>query len=72
MTYPAFAFVQSLLHGSPEAQKAGELDNQQHSKVVGRGKYIHGFEGVCSWSFRHEPLSIPLEQRSPPGEAREA
>ncbi|KAL7417723.1 hypothetical protein BDY24DRAFT_346949 [Mrakia frigida] len=31
-------FVQSLLHGSAEA-KAQE--SQQHSKVVGRGKYVH-------------------------------
>jgi hypothetical protein len=36
--------VQSLLHGSPEAKKAGEIDLQQHSRIVGRGKYIHGFE----------------------------
>ncbi|KAF8899085.1 NIPSNAP-domain-containing protein [Infundibulicybe gibba] len=36
--------VQSLLHGSPEAKKAGELDILQHSRIVGRGKYIHGFE----------------------------
>ncbi|KAF8204033.1 NIPSNAP-domain-containing protein [Pholiota molesta] len=36
--------VQSLLHGSPEAKKAGDLEVQQHSRIVGRGKYIHGFE----------------------------
>jgi len=36
--------VQSLLHGSPEAKKAGDLDILQHSRIVGRGKYIHGFE----------------------------
>jgi len=36
--------VKSLLHGSPEAKEAGELENQQHSKLVGRGKYIHDFE----------------------------
>ncbi|PPQ79406.1 hypothetical protein CVT25_002676 [Psilocybe cyanescens] len=36
--------VQSLLHGSPEAKQAGDLDIQQHSRLVGRGKYIHGFE----------------------------
>ncbi|KAF8921923.1 hypothetical protein CPB85DRAFT_1209757 [Mucidula mucida] len=36
--------VQSLLHGSPEAKKAGEADVLQHSRLVGRGKYIHGFE----------------------------
>jgi len=33
--------VQSLLHGSPEAKKEEIL---QHSRLVGRGKYVHGFE----------------------------
>jgi hypothetical protein len=42
--FTRFISVQSLLHGSPEAKKAGELDIIQHSKIVGRGKYIHGFE----------------------------
>ncbi|KAJ2921022.1 hypothetical protein H1R20_g16073, partial [Candolleomyces eurysporus] len=36
--------VQSLLHGSEEAKKEGELESLQHSKLVGRGKYVHGFE----------------------------
>jgi hypothetical protein len=36
--------IQSLLHGSPEAKKAGELEVQQHSRLVARGKYLHGFE----------------------------
>ncbi|KAJ3517863.1 hypothetical protein NLJ89_g235 [Agrocybe chaxingu] len=36
--------VQSLLHGSPEAKEAGEQDTQQHSRLVGRGKYIHDIE----------------------------
>ncbi|KAJ7293060.1 hypothetical protein C8J57DRAFT_1268007 [Mycena rebaudengoi] len=35
--------IQSLLHGSPEAKQAGE-DVLQHSRLVGRGKYIHGIE----------------------------
>jgi len=39
-----FISVKSLLHGSPEAKKAGDLDTLQHSRIVGRGKYIHGFE----------------------------
>ncbi|KAF5388582.1 hypothetical protein D9757_004722 [Collybiopsis confluens] len=30
-----------------EAQEAGEADIQQHSRLVGRGKYIHGFEFHC-------------------------
>ena len=36
---------QSLLHGSPDARKASELETQQHSRLVARGKYVHGFEG---------------------------
>ncbi|KAJ3763434.1 NIPSNAP-domain-containing protein [Lentinula raphanica] len=39
--------VKHILHGSPEAQQAGEIDLQQHSKLVGRGKYVHGFEFHC-------------------------
>jgi len=39
-----FISVQSLLHGSPEAKKAGDLDVMQHSRLVARGKYLHGFE----------------------------
>ncbi|KAL0068580.1 hypothetical protein AAF712_004295 [Marasmius tenuissimus] len=34
----------SLLHGSPEAKKAGEAEVLQHSRLVGRGKYVHEFE----------------------------
>jgi len=37
---------QAILHGSPEAKKEGELESQQHSQLVGRGKYIHAFESV--------------------------
>ncbi|KAI0348293.1 NIPSNAP-domain-containing protein [Trametopsis cervina] len=36
--------VQSILHGSPEAQKEGDVHVQQHSRLVARGKYVHGFE----------------------------
>jgi len=36
--------VQTLLHGSPDARKAGEIEVQQHSRLVARGKYVHGFE----------------------------
>ncbi|EGO04629.1 hypothetical protein SERLA73DRAFT_173886 [Serpula lacrymans var. lacrymans S7.3] len=39
-----FISVQSILHGSPEAKEAGEVDIQQHSRLVARGKYVHGFE----------------------------
>ncbi|KAF8634901.1 hypothetical protein AX15_000649 [Amanita polypyramis BW_CC] len=33
--------VKSILHGSPEAK---EHELLQHSRLVGRGKYVHGFE----------------------------
>ncbi|KAI0066490.1 NIPSNAP-domain-containing protein [Artomyces pyxidatus] len=36
--------VQSILHGSPEAKQAGDVEVQQHSKLIARGKYLHGFE----------------------------
>ncbi|TDL28080.1 NIPSNAP-domain-containing protein [Rickenella mellea] len=36
--------VKSLLHGSPEAKAVGEVELQQHSRLVGRGKYVHAFE----------------------------
>jgi len=36
--------VRSLLHGSPEAKRAGDLETQQHSRLVARGKYVHAFE----------------------------
>ncbi|KAH8099830.1 NIPSNAP-domain-containing protein [Cristinia sonorae] len=36
--------VQSILHGSPEAKAEGDVQIQQHSKLVARGKYVHGFE----------------------------
>jgi len=36
--------VKSILHGSPEAKEASDVEMQQHSRVVARGKYLHGFE----------------------------
>jgi len=39
-----FISVQSILHGSPEAKQEGDVQIQQHSRLVARGKYIHGFE----------------------------
>jgi len=36
--------VQSILHGSKEAQEAGDNEIQQHSRLVARGKYLHGIE----------------------------
>ena len=39
---------QTLLHGSPEAKKEGEVEMLQHSKRIARGKYVHAFEGMYS------------------------
>ncbi|KAH9964258.1 NIPSNAP-domain-containing protein [Russula dissimulans] len=36
--------AQSLLHGSKEAKKAGDLEVQHHSRLIARGKYLHGIE----------------------------
>lgn len=36
--------LNSVLYGSEQAKKEGELEIQQYSRLVGRGKYIHGFE----------------------------
>lgn len=36
--------MQSLLHGSPVAKEEGDVQVIQHSKLVARGKYIHGIE----------------------------
>lgn len=38
--------IQSILHGSLEAKQEGDVQVQQHSKVIARGKYVHGFEGT--------------------------
>ncbi|KAG8936351.1 hypothetical protein FRC02_002944 [Tulasnella sp. 418] len=40
----ARGLLQTILHGSPQAKAEGEIEIQQHSKLVGRGKYIHAFE----------------------------
>ncbi|KDQ18252.1 hypothetical protein BOTBODRAFT_171909 [Botryobasidium botryosum FD-172 SS1] len=39
----SYSVVQSILHGSPEAKKEGDIEIQQHSKLIGRGKYVHSF-----------------------------
>ncbi|KAF8602047.1 NIPSNAP-domain-containing protein [Ceratobasidium sp. AG-I] len=36
--------LNSVLYGSETAKKEGELEIQQYSRLIGRGKYIHGFE----------------------------
>jgi len=35
---------QSILHGSKDAKETGDLEIQQHSRLVARGKYLHGIE----------------------------
>ncbi|KAK0455880.1 NIPSNAP-domain-containing protein [Armillaria borealis] len=54
--------VQSLLHGSPEAKKAGEVDILQHSRLVGRGKYVHGFEVHRVKSDKTEEYKVAAER----------
>ena len=51
---------QSLLHGSPEAKEAGDFEKMQHSRLVGRGKYIHGFESTLFLFFAKEQANIEL------------
>jgi hypothetical protein len=34
------------LHGSPTAKEEGELETQQHSRLVGRGKYIVSIHSI--------------------------
>ncbi|KAH9995959.1 NIPSNAP-domain-containing protein [Russula vinacea] len=36
--------TQSILHGSQEAKEVGDHEIQQHSRLVARGKYLHGME----------------------------
>ncbi|QRW09291.1 NIPSNAP protein [Ceratobasidium sp. AG-Ba] len=36
--------LNSVLYGSEQAKKEGELEIQQYSRLIGRGKYVHGFE----------------------------
>ncbi|KAI0081075.1 NIPSNAP-domain-containing protein [Panus rudis PR-1116 ss-1] len=36
--------VQTILHGSPEAKEEGDVQVLQHSRLVARGKYVHGLE----------------------------
>lgn len=38
--------AQSILHGSKEAKEAGDHEIQQHSRLVARGKYLHGIEST--------------------------
>ncbi|KAI0257062.1 NIPSNAP-domain-containing protein [Lactifluus subvellereus] len=36
--------LQSILHGSREAKEASEHEIYQHSRLIARGKYLHGIE----------------------------
>ena len=38
--------AQSILHGSKDAKEAGDHEIQQHSRLVARGKYLHGIEST--------------------------
>jgi hypothetical protein len=38
--------AQSILHGSKDAKESGDLEIQQHSRLVARGKYLHGIESA--------------------------
>ncbi|KAG9010316.1 hypothetical protein FRB94_010666 [Tulasnella sp. JGI-2019a] len=40
----ARGLIQAVLYGSEKAKEEGEVETLQHSKIVGRGKYIHAFE----------------------------
>lgn len=51
--------AQSILHGSKEAKEAGDHEIQQHSRLVARGKYLHGIEST-SHAYKKRPTRIPL------------
>ena len=50
--------AQSILHGSKEAKEAGDNETQQHSRLVARGKYLHGIEST-SHAYEKRPTRIP-------------
>lgn len=43
-TFKRSVSIKNIVYGSPEAKEAGEVELQQHSKIVARGKYLHVFE----------------------------
>jgi hypothetical protein len=51
--------AQSILHGSQEAKEAGDNEIQQHSRIVARGKYLHGIE---STSHAYKGRATPFPQ----------
>ena len=58
------SLLQSILHGSPEAKEVGDLEIQQHSRLVARGKYLHGFESESRRS-RNRPNILPTLPLTP-------
>jgi hypothetical protein len=38
----------------------GDLEIQQHTRLVARGKYVHAFEGIASYIFTLSPNSQSL------------
>lgn len=48
--------TKNIVYGSPEAKEAGEVEVQQHSRIVARQKYLHVFE--CS--SRQSAMSITV------------
>jgi hypothetical protein len=49
--------AQSILHGSKEAKEVGDHETQQHSRLVARGKYLHGIEST-SHAYEKRPTRI--------------
>jgi hypothetical protein len=49
--------TQSILHGSKDAKEAGERESQNISRLIARGKYLHGIESV-SFAYKVVPLDI--------------
>ena len=50
--------TQSILHGSKDAKEAGDHEIQQHSRLVARGKYLHGIEST-SHAHGKRPTRLP-------------
>jgi hypothetical protein len=50
--------AQSILHGSQEAKEVGDDEIHQHSRLVARGKYLHGIEST-SHAYENRPTRFP-------------
>jgi hypothetical protein len=51
--------TQSILHGSKEAKEVGDHEIQQHSRLVARGKYLHGIESTSHAQMKSGPTRFP-------------